>query len=118
MRQFINIIESTDKFHFDHEGEITRADLEQIYNGVDWVASTERYFSTGAAAFYRLTYEDKVKYFNEKVIPIYKKHNLPIPGKPPYGAFQKEIENTFRAIKKQEGVDYTIYQNILDLLGL
>lgn len=83
-----------------------------------WVASEYRQTSSDAAAFYHLKHEDKVRYFNEKIVPIYRKHNLPIPGKAPYGDFQREISNMFYAIKKEEGVDYKEYQNLLGLLGL
>jgi hypothetical protein len=109
---------------FYEESKITQDDIYQVYDGVYFIASKERSASLGAALVNALNgnldwdKNDRVKYFNQFIYPIWEKHNFPIPGKEPYGPFQEEIKSMWRSMKKPENVDLYDYNNVKMLLGL
>ena len=112
------LFESVEPEYYASEEAISNSDLRIIFDGVISIASKLRSTSIGGALFYGLSYEDKVRYFNEIVLPIYVKHKYPIPGKTPYGPFQEEIRDLLRSVKQETGVDYYDQEVAKKALGL
>ena len=92
--------------YYRSEDDIDQYSLRQIYDGIVSVASSYRRTNMGAALFYSLPFPDKLTYFNEKVIPLYREHKLPIPGKKPYLPFQDAVRDMWRSIQKDDTLDY------------
>jgi hypothetical protein len=106
------------------KSKITNQDMMEVYNSVYFMASTERKYSFGAALvntlkgnldFYK---NDRMKYFNQFIYPIWEKHNFPIPGKEPFAPFLHEIKLMWRNMEKPKNADFENYEVIKSLLGV
>lgn len=106
------------KLYFDSEDEITESDLQQVYDGVVWTSQHERQNNLGATLFNDLSGSDKIEYFNKFVIPLWKKHKYPIPGKTPYLKFQDELKRSWKKLKMNPKLDYYDPKVIRKTLGL
>jgi hypothetical protein len=118
MKTFKTLMEGMEAEHFPNESAITESTLREILDGVVFIAKGERQHSLGAALFCDLKYEDKIAYFNDIILPMYKKAKYPVPGKTPYLPFQDSIKAAWRSIKVVKGKDYHDYQTIKSTLGI
>lgn len=104
--------------YYQSEDDIDQSSLREIYDGIAFIASKYRSTNLGAALFNNLPFEDKLTYFNEKIIPLYRKHNLPIRGKRPYGDFQDDVRKMWSDIEKDDTLDYFDNNVVKSVLGI
>ena len=93
--------------NFPSEEHVTNDDLNDLMMHTRTMADFHRRSNRGAADFYTMGPDEQTEHFNNHIIPVWQKHDLPIKGKGKWLNFQDEVLNNWRGAPHQASRWYT-----------